>query len=113
MNHAYITALSTENASSFFDKSTILLLEPRMKKPTAFSVTPSILARLNETLKRQGPITHYNGIDVEQTQDFIKLSSSTYIRKILTDQQWDSGKRTSTRPIPMSGDSNYLRSLPR
>ena len=66
---------------------------------------------LKATLKHEGPITDYNGIDVEQTPDYINLSSSTYLRKILTDQQWDSGKPPSDRPIPVSGDSTYLRSL--
>jgi hypothetical protein len=71
----------------------------------------AIDSRLHETLKRQGIITHYNGLDVAQTTDYIKVSSTTYLRKILSEQNWDTGKPTNNRPIPMSGDPTYLRSL--
>jgi len=68
-------------------------------------------ARLLEPIKRLGLIEYFNGVTVEQTAHYIKLSSSTYIDKIL--QQHDFGElhHTHHRPIPMNDTNEYCRKL--
>jgi len=68
-------------------------------------------ARLLEPIKRMGLIDCFNGVNVEQTADYIKLSSTTYIDKIL--QQHDFGElhHTHNRPIPMNETNEYCRKL--
>ena len=53
----------------------------------------------------------FNGIDVVQTQRFVKLSCRTYISKILEGHQWS--KQTHKSPIssPMNHDKKYMKEL--
>lgn len=39
----------------------------------------NINSKIAISVKEVGIISHFNGIDVDQTQDFIKLSNATYI----------------------------------
>jgi hypothetical protein len=61
----------------------------------------------------QGIGLRYNGLDVHQTRDYIKLSCETYINRVLQTHGWETpGARESDRfdSVPMSADvaSNLL-----
>ena len=45
----------------------------------------------------QGQFSHYNGIDVNQTQDYIKISCETYIDRVLQTHGW-------ATPSPQTSD---------
>jgi hypothetical protein len=56
----------------------------------------------------QGISSHYNGIDVHQTQDYIKLSCETYIKWVLQTHDWETpSPRESDQHdlVPMSSDN--------
>jgi hypothetical protein len=56
----------------------------------------------------QGVSTRYNGLDVHQTRDYIKLSCETYIKRVLQTHGWDMpGARESDRHdrVPMSPEN--------
>jgi hypothetical protein len=55
-----------------------------------------------------GVSSRYNGIDVHQTQDYIKLSCETYIKRVLQTHDWEApSPRESDRHdlVPMSSDN--------
>ena len=59
-------------------------------------------------MKRQGLLTHYNGIDIIQTRDYITLHVGSYVRRIVASHGW-----TDMHPVtlPMSADNEHIRLL--
>ena len=59
-------------------------------------------------------LSKYNGIDVEQTRDYIRIHSATYIEKILTDHNWTTPSKTDhplREPIPPSAVDQIMREV--
>jgi hypothetical protein len=75
-------------------KATIKEIEDRMQNP------------LNDL----GVINHFNGIDILQARDFVKISCETHIDKIVSHHGWQH-EIASNQPIPMRADSESLRKL--
>jgi len=48
----------------------------------------AINSKMTIEIKELGIISRFNGIDVDQMQDYIKLSNATYIDKILKNHPW-------------------------
>jgi hypothetical protein len=78
----------------------------------------AICTELAETLQKGGegrdpikitindePVTHYNGLDIEQTRDYIKINVRSYIDKILEGHGWSTPTNSETikEPIHPSG----------
>jgi hypothetical protein len=59
-------------------------------------------------MKGQGLLTHYNGINIIQTSDYITLHCGTSIRKILTNHGLSD---MHANHLPMSSENDYIRSL--
>jgi hypothetical protein len=63
-------------------------------------------------IKRQGYLDMYNGIDVQQTHDYIKISSSTFIKKISEKylSTWmNNFTTTADWPTPLPSDPNWIK----
>ena len=61
------------------------------------------LARCIDFFPEEEMLKRYNGVDVEQTRHYIKLSSRTYIYKIMDNHQWSKASRTErTMREPLS-----------
>ena len=72
----------------------------------------AINSKMTIEVKELGIISRFNGIDVDQTRDYIKLSNATYIDKILRNHPWILEEHPpATFPIPMRSDTAYTRSL--
>ncbi|KAL7555072.1 hypothetical protein ACHAWF_018706 [Thalassiosira exigua] len=70
--------------------------------------------RLSIPLKRQGLIEMFNGMDVVQTRDYIKLHCKSYIERIFEKHLASWMKHvpiSSDRPLPMKTEPNYLKRL--
>ena len=59
-------------------------------------------------MKRQGLLTHYNGIDILQTRDYITLHVGSYIRRIVDSHGWSDMHPVA---LPMSADNEHVRLL--
>ena len=57
-------------------------------------------------LKPLGVITRFNGIDINQTKEYIKIHNTTHFKKILEDKQLPD-ENSHTYPIPMNPDPAY------
>ena len=69
--------------------------------------------KLSIPLKQQGLLTLFNGIDILQTRDFVKLSCTTYIDKI-SGPYLDTWMRTyllKDRPTPLPSTKSFMNSL--
>ena len=63
-------------------------------------------------IKDLGLIQRYNGSDVIQTREYIKIHSETYIEKICKGHGWDLlDKKMHAFPLPMNPDRTYLARL--
>jgi hypothetical protein len=65
-------------------------------------------SKLLVPMKRQGLLTHYNGIDIIQTSNFITIHCGTYIRKLLQNHAWMDMKPSK---LPMPADNNHIKAL--
>jgi hypothetical protein len=61
-------------------------------------------------LNELGVIKRFNGLDIQQTRDYIKISCPTYIDKIVEHHGWQN-ETTANLPLPMRNDSVYQANL--
>jgi hypothetical protein len=73
-------------------------------------VRKDIEERMQNPLNDLGVIKRFNGIDILQARDFVKISCETYIDKIVSHHGWQH-KVAFNQPIPMRADSESLRKL--
>ncbi len=57
-----------------------------------------------------GIIKRFNGVDIHQTRDYLKMSCELYIDKIVTHHGWENDK-AADRPIPIRDDAACQASL--
>ena len=63
-------------------------------------------------IKDLGLLKRYNGVDIDQTQDYIKIYTRTYIDKILLGHKWfDPDKPLHHKPLPMKSESDYINNI--
>ena len=71
---------------------------------------PQIQGHMKNKLNDLGTVQLYNGIDVDQTRDYIKLSCESYIDKIVSHHGWEN-EHVANVPIPMRSDSQTIREI--
>jgi hypothetical protein len=74
------------------------------------TVRKEIESRMQNPLNDLGTIKRFNGIDILQARDFVKISCETYVDKIVLHHGWQN-EIASNQPIPMRADSESLRKL--
>jgi Reverse transcriptase (RNA-dependent DNA polymerase) len=70
----------------------------------------SIQDKMTCTLNNLGIIIRFNGVDILQSRNYIKLSCHTYLDKILDHHQWQHLK-AANNPVPMRTDSNFMQDI--
>ena len=65
---------------------------------------------LKSPLKRLDKLTNFNGIELDQTQNYIKVYCSRYMNKILEGHGWLHNSHSSTR-TPMTSDPETIQQL--
>ena len=79
---------------------------------TSNKVIDLISNKLSAPMHKLGVINRYNGIDVMQTQDYIKIHNATYLTKILKNHAWlQDVQKTHVNPIPMKEGTKYQQLL--
>ena len=59
-------------------------------------------------IKQLGIITRFNGVDINQTRNYIKMNNATYIHKILEDKMLPSEPQY-IHPFPINLDTTFNR----
>ena len=69
--------------------------------------------KLTFPLKRMGLVTMFNGLDIQQTRDYVKVSVQTYIERICEKHlsSWMSVKDMPDRPTPLPTRANFMTSF--
>lgn len=67
--------------------------------------------RLTFPLKRMGPIDLFNGVNVTQTRDWIRISVKTYIERIMDKhlKTWMRCDKEPAVPTPLPSKRTFLR----
>ena len=73
-------------------------------------VQNDIQRKMTCTLNDLGIIKRFNGVDILQSQEYIKLSCHTYINKIISHHEWKNLK-AAKQPVPMRTDSKFLAEI--
>jgi hypothetical protein len=77
----------------------------------AEGVIKTIECKMTIKVHSLGIITQFNGVDVQQTQYYIKLSMHKYPTKMLMNHGWSLTTSSSSTRLPLQPDSNYITSL--
>ena len=78
----------------------------------AQQVINDIDAKMSIKIKELGQVTQYNGVDVLQTRDYIKIYNNTYTSKIINNHKWlQQDTKMGEFPVPMSTDPKYHTEL--
>ena len=72
------------------------------------SICNALDSHLLVPMKRQGLLTHYNGIDIIQSRDYITIHVGSYIRRIIASHGWTDMHKVA---LPMSSDNEHIRAL--
>jgi hypothetical protein len=75
-------------------------------KETAMEVRNALQDRMQYPLNDMGLIRRFNGVDISQTRDYVKMSCEMYIDKIVIGHGWQN-EPAHTIPVPMRQDSAY------
>ncbi|GFH58496.1 hypothetical protein CTEN210_14972 [Chaetoceros tenuissimus] len=80
-------------------------------KDIAEDVIASIDSKMSIKVKKLGLISRFNGVDVLQTRDYIKIYNKTYIEKFCAHHPWLHDMNSADFGIPMRSDNTYIRKL--
>jgi hypothetical protein len=106
--------------SGLIDNNRVLLLRQvddfavaTCSESVASHVFDLIDEHLTIPLKRLGLITLFNGLDITQSKDFIKISCRTYIDRICEKylEGWLSKHHIATRPTPLPQTDSFQKSF--
>lgn len=77
---------------------------------TAAYVIKQINEKLNLPIHIMGKVTRFNGIDIEQTRHYVKITCQTYIQKLHQAHTWIPPTQTH-QPLPFPSDKASLAQL--
>ena len=66
---------------------------------------------LKQPLKILGAVTAFNGMDISQTKDCIKISCHTHLKKVLEGHQWEQTQRSGYTNTPLNPDKRCIEKL--
>ncbi|KAL7525465.1 hypothetical protein ACHAXR_001015, partial [Thalassiosira sp. AJA248-18] len=69
--------------------------------------------KLSIPIKRQGPVTLFNGFDVDQTKYYVKISVESYITRICEKhlESWMKNTVIKDRPTPIPSTKDFMKEL--
>ena len=81
---------------------------------TSTSICNAVISAINSqmtiVIKSLGTVNRFNGVDIDQTREYIKISNRTYIRKILSSKGWLDAtipENDTIKYTPMHNDNAY------
>jgi len=77
---------------------------------TCDKIRTEIQGHMKNKLNDLDTVRLYNGVNIDQTRHYVKLSCESYIEKIVQHHGWQD-EYSANVPIPMRGDSKYLRDI--
>ena len=85
-------------------------VEIDLSDPEILETLMVMSAEMTIEIKDLGSLDRYNGVDVTQTRDFVKLSNKTYMQRVLDGHAWLlNDTNISNKPIPIHSEHEYSR----
>jgi len=78
---------------------------------TASALIQEINQHLRLPIHILGEVTRYNGVDVQQTKHYVKISCEKYINKMIKEYPWVANMPIQLLPTPFSSDTKFLQRL--
>jgi deoxyuridine 5'-triphosphate nucleotidohydrolase len=78
---------------------------------TATILISNINVDLKLPIQIMGPITQFNGMDIQQSRYYIKITCTKYINKMVQSHPWSTLHPLPTMPLPFPSDKESLRKL--
>ena len=66
---------------------------------------------LVEPLKNMGTISYFNGVDITQSRDYVKITCEKYLNRVMEPHGWSNIAHRTTKNIPLSNESKVIRAL--
>jgi hypothetical protein len=82
-------------------------------KQLAKTVIEDINNKMTIDVKPLGMITRFNGIDIDQRREYVKIHNTTYIDQIINKHPWlrDDSTPLATYPLPMDPSKHHMKAL--
>jgi len=77
----------------------------------AINLFQKINSCLRINLKILGRVDRFNGMDIHQTRDYIKITCERYLHKMLKAHNWLESSTHPERPTPLPSDNHFIQSL--
>ena len=78
---------------------------------TAMTLIDRINAKMRIQIKTMGIIDRFNGLDIHQTRNYIKLTCEKYLHKAMTAHKWVHEQPIAEKPTPLPSDAAYIQTL--
>ena len=80
---------------------------------TSKGVIADIDSQMTVDIKHLGILDRFNGVDILQTREYVKLHNNTYIQKIINNHDWlkNDNIALGEYPIPMDPEPEYRKRL--
>ena len=62
-------------------------------------------------IKKEQQVTIFNGVDVTQTQEYIKIHCTAYLERMLERHSWMKDIPSTNETLPMSSDPEFIRKI--
>ena len=81
-------------------------------KSISKAIINDVNSQMSDDIKYLGLFSRFNGVNILQTDEYIKMSGTTYIKKICKEYKaWMTPQHFHTLPAPMRSEYSYNREL--
>ena len=79
----------------------------------ANQVIKDINSKMSIEVKHLGQVERFNGVDIDQRREYVKIHNTTYIDKLIQQHKWlqDDTGTSHHHPIPMNPSPQYIKEL--
>jgi len=77
----------------------------------AMNLFHKINSCLRINIKILGKVDRFNGMDIHQTRDYIKLTCERYLQKMLKSHEWLDTSTNPDKPTPLPSDNHFMQAL--
>lgn len=64
-------------------------------------------------IKHIGNVSYFNGVDIDQRKEYVKLHATTYIEKLISQYEWLKNNTTPMyhHPLPMDSNPQHIENM--
>jgi hypothetical protein len=94
-----------------FSSDKWMVLQWERNPETATQLIQQINRKMRIDIKVLGVFNRFNGLDIHQMCNYVKITCERYIHKAMSAHTWINNYPTPTKPTPLPSDSACIQSL--